>query len=117
MLALSRAYGVARSAAVPRLLPEGIGLSQVGRPGQRLRHVRRRGRSPRSALAAFWFGPQWPLRVASVIFLIGMVIALRLPPRADSDPPEAVPRPFTRDAAPARAARTGRSPAGWSSPP
>ncbi|MET0417432.1 MAG: MFS transporter, partial [Actinoplanes sp.] len=30
VLALSRAYGVARSAAVPRLLPEGIGLSQVG---------------------------------------------------------------------------------------
>ena len=30
VLALSRAYGVARSAAVPRLLPEGLGLSQVG---------------------------------------------------------------------------------------
>jgi hypothetical protein len=45
-------------------------------------------------LAAFWFGPQWPLRVASIIFLTGMVIALRLPPRADSDPPEAVPAPF-----------------------
>jgi hypothetical protein len=45
-------------------------------------------------LAAFWVGPQWSLRVASVIFLAGMVIALRLPPRADSDPPEAVPRPL-----------------------
>jgi hypothetical protein len=45
-------------------------------------------------LAAFWFGPQWPLRVASVIFQVGMVIALRLPPRADSEPPERVPRPL-----------------------
>ncbi len=30
VLALSRAYGVARSAAVPRLLPRGLGLSQAG---------------------------------------------------------------------------------------
>jgi hypothetical protein len=30
-----------------------------------------------------------------VIFLIGMVIALRLPPRADSDPPETLPRLFS----------------------
>ena len=30
VLALSRAYGVARSAAVPRLLPPGLGLSQAG---------------------------------------------------------------------------------------
>src|SRR5690606_27825987 len=43
-------------------------------------------------LAAFWFGPQWPLRVAAVIFLVGMVVALRLPPRADTDPPETPPR-------------------------
>ena len=52
--------------------------------------------SHRSGAAAFWFGPQWPLRVASVIFVIGMVIALRLPGRADSDPPETVPRIFVR---------------------
>jgi hypothetical protein len=45
-------------------------------------------------VAAFWFGPQWPLRVAAVIFLVGMVVALRLPARADSDPPEAPPRVF-----------------------
>jgi hypothetical protein len=29
-----------------------------------------------------------------VIFLVGMVTALRLPPRADSDPPELAPRPL-----------------------
>ncbi|MET8064720.1 MFS transporter, partial [Micromonospora sp. NPDC005313] len=45
-------------------------------------------------LAAFWFGPQWPLRVASVIFVIGMVISLRLPPKADSEPPERLPHPL-----------------------
>jgi MFS family permease len=92
VLALSRAYGVARSAAVPRLLPEGLGLSQARASvygtvaGAIVTPI---------GLAAFWLGPQWALRVASVIFLIGMVIALRLPPRADSDPPEAVPRPIS----------------------
>jgi MFS transporter len=91
VLALSRAYGVARSAAVPRLLPEGLGLSQAGARASVYGTVAGAVVAP-LGLAAFWFGPQWPLRVASVIFLIGMVISLRLPPRADSDPPEAVPR-------------------------
>ncbi|MDG4790393.1 MFS transporter [Micromonospora sp. WMMD1102] len=93
VLALSRAYGVARSAAVPRLLPEGIGLSQAGARASVYGSIAG-GLVLPIGLAAFWFGPQWPLRVASLIFLVGMVIALRLPPRADSDPPETVPRAF-----------------------
>jgi hypothetical protein len=93
VLALSRAYGVARSAAVPRLLPQGIGLSQVGARASVYGTFAGAVVAP-IGVAAFWFGPQWPLRVACVIFAIGMVIALRLPPRADSEPPEAVPRPF-----------------------
>jgi hypothetical protein len=93
VLALSRAYGVARSAAVPRLLPEGVGLSQVGARASVYGTFAGAVVAP-IGLAAFWFGPQWPLRVASLIFVVGMVISLRLPPRADSDPPEEVPRPF-----------------------
>jgi len=93
VLALSRAYGVARSAAVPRLLPAGIGLSQVGARASVYGTFAGAVVAP-IGLAAFWFGPQWSLRVAAVIFVIGMVISLRLPPRADSDPPEAVPRPL-----------------------
>jgi hypothetical protein len=93
VLALSRAYGVARSAAVPRLLPHGMNLSQAGARASVYGTVAGAAAAPVGAVA-FWFGPQWPLRVASVIFLIGMVTALRLPPRADADPPEIVPRPF-----------------------
>ncbi|WP_306206769.1 MFS transporter [Actinoplanes sp. RD1] len=93
VLALSRAYGVARSAAVPRLLPEGVGLSQVGARASVYGTFAGAVVAP-IGLLAFEFGPQWPLRVAALIFLVGVVIALRLPPRADSDPPEAVPRPF-----------------------
>lgn len=91
VLAFSRAYGVARSAAVPRLLPEGVGLSQVGARASVYGTFAGALVAP-IGLLAFKFGPQWPLRVAALIFLVGMVVALRLPPRADSDPPEAMPR-------------------------
>ncbi|SCL57169.1 Major Facilitator Superfamily protein [Micromonospora citrea] len=110
VLALSRAYGVARSAAVPRLLPEGLGLSQVGARASVYGTVAGALVAP-IGLAAFWFGPQWPLRVASVIFLVGMVIALRLPPKADSEPPERVPRPLR-----ALGRRTGDRPLGRGRP-
>ncbi|GIE98310.1 MFS transporter [Paractinoplanes rishiriensis] len=93
VLALSRAYGVARSAAVPRLLPEGVGLSQVGARASVYGTFAGALVAP-VGLLAFKFGPQWPLRVAAIIFVAGMVISLRLPPRADSDPPEAVPVPW-----------------------
>jgi hypothetical protein len=92
ILVLSRGYGVARAAAVPRLLPEPLGLSQVNARGSVYGSLAGLVVLP-LGLAAFWFGPQWPLRVATVIFLVGMVIALRLPARADSDPPE-TPQPF-----------------------
>jgi len=93
VLALSRAYGVARSAAVPRLLPEGVGLSQVGARASVYGTFAGAIVAP-IGLLAFKFGPQWSLRVATIIFVAGMVISLRLPPRADSDPPEAVPQPW-----------------------
>jgi MFS family permease len=93
VLVLSRAYGVARAAAVPRLLPRRLGLSVANARGSVYGTAAGAVVLP-LGLAAFWFGPQWPLRVASAIFLLGMVLALRLPARADSDPPEAPPRLF-----------------------
>lgn len=91
VLVLSRAYGVARAGTVPRLLPASLGLSQVNARGSVYGTVAGALVLP-IGLAAFWFGPQWPLRVATAIFLIGMVISLRLPDRADADPPETPPR-------------------------
>ncbi|HEV7712640.1 MAG TPA: MFS transporter [Asanoa sp.] len=93
VLALSRAYGVARSAAVPRLLPEGLGLSQAGARASIYGTVAGAIAAP-IGVGAFAIDPAWPLRIAAVIFIVGMVISLRLPPRADSDPPETVPRPI-----------------------
>jgi MFS family permease len=93
VLALSRAYGVARSAAVPRLLPRGLGLSEAGARASVYGTVAGAIVAPLGALA-FAIGPQWPLRVASLIFLAGGVVSLMLPPKADSEPPEVVPRAF-----------------------
>jgi MFS family permease len=93
VLALSRAYGVARSAAVPRLLPPGLGLSEAGARASIFGTLAGAAVAPLGVLA-FWIGHPWPLRLASVIFVIGAVIALRLPKAVDSEEPEVVPRIF-----------------------
>jgi MFS family permease len=93
VLVLSRTYGVARSAAVPRLLPPGLGLSQAG---ARASVYGTAAGAVAAALGtiAFVFGPQWPLRLASVVFIVGAAVALNLPPTTDSDPPELLPKAF-----------------------
>ncbi|MGH3657223.1 MAG: MFS transporter [Micromonosporaceae bacterium] len=91
MLVLSRSYGVARSAAVPRVLPPRLGLMQAGARASLYGTVAGAVIAP-IGVALFYLGPQWTLRLSSLVFIGGMVIALRLPGRADSDPPEEVPR-------------------------
>src|SRR5690242_12952532 len=91
VLVLSRAYGVARSAAVPRLLPDRLGLSEAGARASVFGTLAGALVLPIGLLAGR-FGAEWPLRVSIVVFFWGMVTALRLPPRADSDPPEEMPR-------------------------
>ncbi|MEV0644870.1 MFS transporter [Phytomonospora sp. NPDC050363] len=93
ILLLSRSYGVARSAALPRLLPERLTLVEAGARASLYGTVAGAVVLP-LGLLAIWFGPEWTLRAAAVVFLVGMVWALRLPPRTDSQPPETVPRLF-----------------------
>ncbi|GAA1777220.1 MFS transporter [Luedemannella helvata] len=93
VLVLSRAYGVARSAAVPRLLPRGMGLSQAGARASVFGTVAGAVAGAAGGLL-YWLGPQWPLRLATLVFAVGMLIAMNLPPRADSDPPEVLPKIF-----------------------
>ena len=94
ILVLSRTYGVARSAAVPRLLPPTLGLVEAGARTSLYGTIAGALAAP-LGVALFQVGPQWTLRLSTVVFAIGMVIALRLPPRADSDPPETAPRLFS----------------------
>lgn len=83
-LVLSRAWGVTRSAVVPRVLPEGFTLVQANARLQ-LAAV-----TTSSAAAALGLGfstitsPSWLLRVTCVVYAIGGVLSLRLPAHVDS---------------------------------
>ncbi|MBX6749654.1 MAG: MFS transporter, partial [Micromonosporaceae bacterium] len=94
MILLSRGYAAARSAALARLVTT-TGL----RPAQASARATVFATLAGSLAIVFGFllaltGPQWPLRLASVIFAIGAVIAINLPPLADTEPPQTPPRPF-----------------------
>lgn len=82
-LVAAKAYGVTRSAAVPRLLPPGFTLvnanSRISLAGVAGMAV---GGGIAGALAKF--GPEWSLRLAFVIYVVGTVLAIRLPQRVDS---------------------------------
>ncbi len=79
----SKAYNVARAAALPRLLPEGLTLvtanartSMAGMVGVAI--------SAPIAAGAAAIGPAWALRYAFVVFVVATVMSLRLPSRVDS---------------------------------
>jgi MFS family permease len=79
----SKAYGVTRSATVPRLLPEGASLVAAN---ARISLAGIVAGAFGAALAGglSLLGPSWSLRGAFIVFGIGVVLALRLPARVDS---------------------------------
>jgi MFS family permease len=84
ILVLQKAYGVARASIAPRLLPKEITL------------VRANARSALASLIATaiaasvaagvdkLLGPAWVLRIATVIYIAAMGLALRLPGQVDT---------------------------------
>ncbi|MGA9746130.1 MAG: MFS transporter, partial [Nocardioides sp.] len=81
-LVASKAYGVTRAAAVPRLLPEQLSLvkanSRISLAG-----VAGAAISAPLAIAASTFGSQWSLRYAFAVFVGGTILAILLPSRVD----------------------------------
>ena len=82
-LVASRSYAVARAAAVPRLLPDGITLVTAN---ARLNIAGLVGMALGGGLAAALsrIGPDWSLRLAFAIYVSATVLAIRLPARVDS---------------------------------
>jgi MFS family permease len=79
----SKAYNVARAAALPRLLPEGLTLVTANARTSMAGMVGVAISAPIAAgLAAI--GPAWCLRYAFVVFVVGTIMSLRLPSRVDS---------------------------------
>ncbi|WP_240770370.1 MFS transporter [Nocardioides sp. GY 10127] len=106
VLVASKAYGVTRAAAVPRLRPKGMSLVRAnGRVS--LAGMAGTAVSAPVALLASLAGSQWALRYAFVLFLVAVVCAVRLPARVDSaagEEPFALP---SREASPGAAAGDG----------
>jgi len=82
-LVASRAYNVTRASAMPRLLPPGMGLVAAN-SRQSLAGVVGMVLGGAVAGAAAKVGPEWSLRVAFLIYLVGTVLAVKLPARVDS---------------------------------
>jgi hypothetical protein len=82
-LVASKAYGVTRAAAVPRVLPPGLSLVKVNSRIS-LASVAGAAISAPLALGASTFGPQWSLRYAFLVFVGATILAVLLPARVDS---------------------------------
>lgn len=83
VLVSSKAYGVTRAAAVPRLVPENFTLVKAnGRVS--LAGVVGGALSAPLAGGAAYLGAEWSLRYAFVVFAIGTVAAILLPAQVDS---------------------------------
>ncbi len=83
VLVASKAYGVTKAAAVPRLTPPDLGLvkansriSLAGLTGAAI--------SAPLAVGASMVGPAWSLRFAFVVFAAGTILAILLPSRVDN---------------------------------
>lgn len=83
VLVSSKAYLITRSSATPRLLPEQLTLVKAN---GRLSLAGTVGAGLGGGLAglASQIGPEWALRVGFALFIIGTILAVRLPSQADS---------------------------------
>jgi len=86
VLVLSRAYGVARAAAVPRVRPPSVGLVSTNARLNVAAVTAGAGAAAIGSGIAALFGSGMVLRVASVVLLLGGVLALRLPEHVDEAP-------------------------------
>ncbi|MFI9625083.1 MFS transporter [Streptomyces sp. NPDC052042] len=83
VLVCSKAYGVVRSAVVPRLLPPRISLVKAN-ARVTLAGLLATGLAAPIGAGLQFIGPAWPLYGACVVFLGGTVLAFTLPHEVDS---------------------------------
>lgn len=97
VLVASKAYGVTRASAVPRLLPKEVTLVTAN---SRISLAGVAGATIGAGIAAGFaaIGPQWSLRWAAVVYTIGLILAIRLPSRVDSPAGEEMTGTAGRDA-------------------
>ncbi len=104
-LVASKAYGVARAAAVPRLLPPDLTLVKANARVS-LAGIVGAGLSAPLAILASTFGPEWSLRYGFLVFVLATIWAIRLPEKVDASQGEGE----LVLTGPTEAGRTGRRP-------
>jgi MFS family permease len=98
-LICSKAYGVSRSAVVPRVLPPSVTLVRGNARLSMWGIIAAAVAAPIGQGLSWATGsPAWTLRLATLFYLAGIVFAFRLPSRVDSNEGES--RLRRRDAAP-----------------
>ncbi|MEU6482513.1 MFS transporter [Streptomyces sp. NPDC046887] len=83
VLVASKAYGVVRSAVVPRLLPHGFSLVKAN-SRVTLAGLLATGIAAPVGVGLQQLGPRWPLYGACALFVAGTFLALSMPPKVDS---------------------------------
>ncbi|MEV5463885.1 MFS transporter, partial [Streptomyces cellulosae] len=83
VLVASKAYGVVRSAVVPRLLPPGFSLVKAN-SRVTLGGLLATGIAAPIGAGLQQIGPRWPLYGAFLIFVAGTFLSFTLPPKVDS---------------------------------
>jgi MFS family permease len=94
-LVLSKAFGVSRSAVTPRVLPEGLNLVTANARASFCGTVAASIAAPLGAGLIAVTNAGWALRIATLVFIAGAILGIRLPAHVDT--PETAPAP---DAAP-----------------
>jgi hypothetical protein len=108
ILVLQKAGGVVKASVTPRLLPAEITLVTANARSGLISIATSTVAAGIAAAVQFTGDAAWTLRVAMLIYLAAMVIALRLPEQIDV-PPQPVPRPAPPPA-PAANPAPGRQP-------
>ncbi|MFD6417312.1 MFS transporter [Streptomyces sp. NPDC060194] len=88
VLVASKAYGVVRSAVVPRLLPPAFSLVKAN-SRVTLGGLLATGVAAPIGAGLHQIGPRWPLYGAFVLFVVGTFLSFSLPPKVDSGKGEA----------------------------
>jgi MFS family permease len=97
-LVASKAYGVTRASAVPRLLPKDVTLVTAN---SRISLAGLAGATVGAGIAGAFVklgGPPWSLRWAALVYTVGLILAIRLPSRVDSPAGEEMTGTAGRDA-------------------
>jgi hypothetical protein len=87
ILVLQKCYGVVRASVAPRLLPPGMPLVKANARSALITLIASSVAAPAAAGIVWAVGAAWLLRAATIIYLLSVALALRLPSHVDVPAP------------------------------